>query len=223
MTTLGGQQATRGGQQATTVGTGVVESRLARGGEGASPPCCRAPQGQGQSRDIFQIFPFFFEFAKKQFFFRVEPGSTRKNRGGKEVVGMIDCPTCERGVHSNFREWSVFNNYREGSIIHSPLLCTGFFLAPLFEQSSLLWSNPVGARRRRSKVLRCRAPLGSGWLRVVRGGCRLRLPRAPGEGVLLGQQLRALYFKTDMESRKKKRGVNRSLSVPLGKGDSECW
>jgi len=32
------------------------------------------------------------------------------------------------------------------------------FFAHLFEQSSLLWSDPVGARRRRAKVLRRRVP-----------------------------------------------------------------
>jgi len=45
----------------------------------------------------------------------------------------------------------------------------------------LLWSDPVGARRRRAKALRRRAPLGSGVLRVPRGGSGLkplRLPRA---------------------------------------------
>jgi len=40
-----------------------------------------------------------------------------------------------------------------------------------------------------------------------------------GEGVLLGQQLRALCLETDLEKRKNKSGVSISLSVPLGKGD----
>ena len=61
--------ATRGGQQVTTVGTSVVESRLARGGEWASPPCCRAPESQGQTRDIFPICPFFSELRPKLLFF----------------------------------------------------------------------------------------------------------------------------------------------------------
>jgi len=40
----------------------------------------------------------------------------------------------------------------------SLLLCIKKKLAPLFEQPSLLWSDPVGARRRRAKALRRRAP-----------------------------------------------------------------
>jgi len=36
--------------------------------------------------------------------------------------------------------------------------------------SSLLWSDPVGARQMRAKALRRRAPLDSGWLQVARGG-----------------------------------------------------
>jgi len=38
------------------------------------------------------------------------------------------------------------------------------------------------------------------------------------DGVLLEQQLRTLCLETEIEKRKNKRGVNRSLSVPLGKG-----
>jgi len=50
---------------------------------------------------------------------------------------------------------------------------------PLRRRSPLLWSDPVGARRRRAKALRRRAPLDSGWLRMARGGFRSRLPHAP--------------------------------------------
>ena len=34
----------------------------------------------------------------------------------------------------------------------------GIFFAPLLEQTSLLWSEPAGARRRRTQALRRRAP-----------------------------------------------------------------
>jgi len=40
-----------------------------------------------------------------------------------------------------------------------------------------------------------------------------------GEGVLLGQQLRVLCLETELEKRKKKSGVNTTLSAPLDKGD----
>jgi len=41
--------------------------------------------------------------------------------------------------------------------IHSPILCWGFEYTPLFQQSTLLWSDPVGAQMR-AKALRRRAP-----------------------------------------------------------------
>ena len=40
----------------------------------------------------------------------------------------------------------------------------------------LLWSDPVGARRRQAKALRRRAPLYSGYLRVARGGSGAKAP-----------------------------------------------
>ena len=49
----------------------------------------------------------------------------------------------------------------------SPLLCMGFFFAPLFEQSSLRWSDPVGARRRPP-------PHAPGLWRTSSGARRLR-------------------------------------------------
>jgi len=45
----------------------------------------------------------------------------------------------------------------------------------------------------------------------------LPLPFTYGEGVLPGQQLRALCLETTLEKRKKKSDVSISLSVPLGK------
>ena len=45
----------------------------------------------------------------------------------------------------------------------------GFFCSPLFEQSSLLWSDPVGAQQRQATALRCRAPLNSGVMQVEHG------------------------------------------------------
>jgi len=54
--------------------------------------------------------------------------------------------------------WWLFWNYQQGS--GSPVLCLGFEYTPLFEQSSLLWSDPVGARQLpvRAKALRRHAP-----------------------------------------------------------------
>jgi len=40
-----------------------------------------------------------------------------------------------------------------------------------------------------------------------------------GEVVLLGQQLRVLCLETELEKRKKKKGISMTLSVPLDKGD----
>jgi len=40
-----------------------------------------------------------------------------------------------------------------------------------FQDSPLLWSDPVGA-----KALRRRAPLDSGWMRVARGGSGAKAP-----------------------------------------------
>jgi len=45
-----------------------------------------------------------------------------------------------------------------------------------YQNSPFLWSDPVGARRRRAKALRRRAPLGSGILRVARSGSRAKAP-----------------------------------------------
>jgi len=79
--------------------------------------------------------------------------------------------TESRAVFYEYREGSVIkgvsSNYREGSVIK---------LSPLFAPSSWLWSDPVGARRRRTKALRRRAPLGSGWMRVTRGGSGAKAP-----------------------------------------------
>ena len=47
---------------------------------------------------------------------------------------------------------------------------------PLGRRAPLLWSDPVGARRRRAKALRRRAPLGSGVLRVAHGGSGAKAP-----------------------------------------------
>ena len=52
--------------------------------------------------------------------------------------GKINQRTCStsRGVHWNYQEGSII-------LIHFPLLCMGFEYTPLFEQSWLLWSDPV--------------------------------------------------------------------------------
>jgi len=67
---------------------------------------------------------------------------------------------------------------------HSHSICARFFLltrnhthdTPLGRRAPLLWSDPVGARRRRARALRRRAPRDSGWLRVVRGGSGAKAP-----------------------------------------------
>jgi len=59
----------------------------------------------------------------------------------------------ERVYYTNILPFTMFR-----VSIHPPILCLGFEYTALFQQSSLLWSDPVGARQLRAKVLRRRAP-----------------------------------------------------------------
>ena len=51
-----------------------------------------------------------------------------------------------------------------------------FYYTTSYTTSSLLWSDPVDALQLRAKVLRYRAPLGSGFLRVARICCGAKAP-----------------------------------------------
>jgi len=55
----------------------------------------------------------------------------------------------------------ISENPAEFLVIHSPSLCLYFEYIPIFEQCSLLWSDPVGARQLQAKALRRRALLNA--------------------------------------------------------------
>jgi len=67
---------------------------------------------------------------------------------GFEYTPLFDVQGLNTLSYLMFRVW-----------IHSPLWFLGFEYIHLFEQSSLLWSNPVGAQQLRAKALRRRALL----------------------------------------------------------------
>jgi len=82
-----------------------------------------------------------------------------------------EMPVCVGRTRTHQKEMSIFF---EGSVIHMALP-SGDDLHDL-GPTPLLWSDPVGARQRRARALRRRAPLGSGVLRVARRGSGAKTP-----------------------------------------------